>query len=587
MARFSVIFSLPLIFNLITSIAADCSIHTPAFPSPDYGEKSIELLEAFDAISNALTVLAADEAYNASSYSVEITSVDSTLWTTYHTAEVKNSSRPGANEVNGQSTYRIASITKTFTVLGLLYQDAAGNLSLEDTIGTYIPGLVEGHQAGSIHWKDITLRTLASQLSGIPRDFAQGDMFHQGDDPVQYGFPPVSYPDLPPCDSFANYTPCTDKDLINWLRSATGVPTFAPNQKSTYSNIAFELLGLVIANVTGLSYEKYIQTAILEPLNMTGSSFLQPADSVAVLPNGDQWYWDVDEGIQNPTGGLFATSNDMSKFNRYVLTHFNGITPALNWFQPASFTEGVRSFYGVPWEIFRTDKILTQPSSQRPVTFITKGGGLPGYSTNILLVPEYSLGITILTAGNPGLLAEAREIVTTKLINGAEKFAQRQARTRYAGTFSGRHINSTLEIAASPYRGLYVSKFLSNGTDTLSLLLELARSQKRGEITLQLIPTLMYRDKAQKRGELFRAVVDFTPDPLRPSSVWDGFCVTDVSPVMYAGKSVGEVVFWDADASGGRYDRVELSAFRVSLDRVLGEGDKDGGFADQLFAQEL
>lgn len=587
MARFSATSSLLFMLSLITSTTAACTRYTPAFPSPDYGQRSFELLEAFDAISNALTVLTADEDYNASSYSVEITSTDSTLWSTFHTAEVKNSTRPGAAEVNGQSTYRIASITKTFTVLGVLYQDAAGNLSLEDTVGTYLSDLVTGNQEGTIPWKDITLRTLASQLSGIPRDFSQGDIFTGSEDPVQYGFPPVSYADLPPCDSFANYTPCTGKDLIDWLRSATAAPVFAPNQKSTYSNIAFELLGLVLANVTGLSYEEYIQTAILEPLNMTGTSFLKPADSVAVLPRGEQWYWDVDEGVQNPTGGLFATSSDMSKFLRYVLTHFNGITPALNWLQPASFAEGVRSFYGVPWEIFRTDKMLTQPSSHRPVTFITKGGGLPGYSTNILLVPEYSLGITVLTAGNPELLSKVREIVTSKLINAADKFAQRQARARYAGTYSARHINSTLELALSPYRGLYVSKFLSNGTDTLSLLLDLARTRYAGDITLQLIPTLLYRDEKQKRGELFRAVIDFPPTSQGPSGVWGDFCITDVSPVMYAGKSVGEVVFWDTDSSGQRYDRVELSAFRVSLDRVLGERDKNGGLTDQLLTQEL
>ncbi|KEF56126.1 uncharacterized protein A1O9_07707 [Exophiala aquamarina CBS 119918] len=588
MVQPSATFSLLVIFSLIASITAECTGHTPAFPSPDYGQKSFELLEAFNGISNALTVLTADQDYNASSYSIEITSADSTLWTTYHTAEAKNDSRPGAAEVNGQSTYRIASITKSFTVLGLLYQDAAGNLSLEDTIGTYVSELVRGHQQGSIPWKDITLRTLASQLSGIPRDFAQGDMFNDFQDPIQYGFPPVSYTDLPLCDSFTNYThPCTGKDLINWLRSATGTPVFAPNQRSTYSNIAFELLGLVLANVTGLSYEEYIQTAILEPLNMIGTSFLKPADSVAVLPKGEQWYWDVDEGVQNPTGGLFATSSDMSSFLRYILTHFNGITPALNWFQPASFAEGVHSFYGAPWEIFRTDKILTQPSSRRPVTFITKGGGLPGYSTNILLVPEYSLGITILTAGNPRLLSKVREIVTTKLINAADKFAERQACARYAGTYSAPHINSTLEITLSPYRGLYVSHFLSNGTDTLSLFLDQVRERYSEDITLQLIPTLLYRDEEQKRGELFRAVFDFPPKPQGSSGVWDDFCTTDVSPLMYAGKSVGEVVFWDTDSSGQRYDRVELSAFRVSLDRVLDERDKDGGLAEPLLVQGL
>lgn len=566
MTRLSVVSTFVIISNLITSTTADCSRHTPAFPSPDYGQKIPELLEAFNDISDTLTHLISHPDYDTSSYSIEITSTDSTIWSTYHTAEKKNSSRPGAEEVDGQSTYRIASITKTFTVLGLLYQDAVGNLSLDDTVDTYISDL-KGHQKGQIPWKDITLRTLASQLSGIPRDFAQGDFLNEIPDATRYGFPPVSGAQLPTCDSYANYTPCTAKDFTDFLRSAD--PMFAPNQKSTYSNLAFELLGLVLANVTGLSYEEYIQSAILEPLGMKGSSFVPPPDKVAVLPIGESWYWDVDEGVQNPTGGLFATSNDMSTFLRYVLNHFNGITPKLNWFQPASFTEGVNSFYGMPWEIFRTDKILSGAS--RPVTFITKGGGLPGYITNIILVPEYSLGITILTAGNTQLMDQLREIVTTKLIRAADKLAQRQAHDRYVGTYSAHHINTTLTISLSPYQGLYVSEFISNGTDTLSLLFEFAADRAHSDITLQLISTQLYRDEKRKKGELFRAVLDMSPrHDGGPRGVWDDFCVTNVDLFMYAGKPVGEVVFWDTDDKGGRYDRVELSAFRVSLNRVAG-----------------
>lgn len=578
MTRLSVTPVLLTVLSLISSIRADCLKHTPAFPSPDYTQRSPELLEAFNDISDTLSNLISNPVYNASSYSIEITSTDSTLWSTHHTALDKNVSRPGAEEVNGQSTYRIASITKTFTVLGLLYQDVAGNLSLDDTVDKYVSDL-RGHQKGSIPWKDITLRTLASQLSGIPRDFAQGDLLVEVPDPVQYGFPPVSGAGLPTCDSYANYTPCTAKDFTDFLRSA--YPMFAPNQKSTYSNLAFDLLGLVLANVTGLSYEEYIRTAILEPLGLKGSSFTPPSDKVAVLPKGEAWYWDVDEGVQNPTGGLFATSSDMSTYLRYILTHFNGITPKLNWLQPASFTEGVNSFYGLPWEIFRTDKILWR--TNRPVTFITKGGGLPGYITNIILVPEYSLGITVLTAGDTQLMSKLREIVTTKLVRAADKLAQRQAHEKYVGTYTAHHINTTLTISISPYQGLYVSKFISNGTDTFPALVALA-NRVDTDIALQLIPTLLYRDEKNKRGELFRAVLDVIPRHSGgPPGVWDDFCVTNVDILMYAGKPVGEVVFWDTDDGGFRFDRLEMSAFRVWLDR-LGSGKHEAG---SLLSQEL
>lgn len=92
-----------------------------------------------------------------------MTSSDATLWTKYHSAQQHDEQRPGVTSVDGDSQYRIASITKTFTTFGLLYQHALGSLHLDDSIDKYIPELKESDK-GELPWKDITLRTLASQL---------------------------------------------------------------------------------------------------------------------------------------------------------------------------------------------------------------------------------------------------------------------------------------------------------------------------------------------------------------------------------------------------------------------------------------
>lgn len=60
-------------------------------------------------------------------------------------------------------------------MLGVLYQHAAGNLSLDDPVDQYIAEL-SGPGSGVLPWKDITLRSLASQLSGIPREMDQADL---------------------------------------------------------------------------------------------------------------------------------------------------------------------------------------------------------------------------------------------------------------------------------------------------------------------------------------------------------------------------------------------------------------------------
>ena len=154
---------------LIRSTYARCYDPSPAFPPPDFSRDSKDLKWTFAHIEKSLEQAVSNKTFAASSYSVEITSSKETLWSSHHTARHRNESRPGTKVINSDSVYRIASITKTFTTLGILQQHAAGNLSLDDPIQKYIAEL-HGPESGNIPWKNITLRTLASQLSGIPRE---------------------------------------------------------------------------------------------------------------------------------------------------------------------------------------------------------------------------------------------------------------------------------------------------------------------------------------------------------------------------------------------------------------------------------
>lgn len=149
--------------------SARCYEPQTAHPPPDYDPHDPVLQHTFAEINTALTIAVAAPKFAAYSYSVEITSKEKTLWSTHHTARERNSTRPDIPEVNGDALYRIASITKAFTVLGILYQHEAGNLSLDETVNTYVEELGEKSHGG-IPWKDITVRSLASQLSGLPRE---------------------------------------------------------------------------------------------------------------------------------------------------------------------------------------------------------------------------------------------------------------------------------------------------------------------------------------------------------------------------------------------------------------------------------
>lgn len=345
-----------------------------------------------------------------------------------------------------------------------------------------------------------------------------------------------------------------------------------------YSNVAFELLGLTLSRVTGLSYEEYMEEAIFKPLKMSKSSLFKPNDSEGIIPPEPQ-YWDVDEGIQAPTGGIYTSSADMSKYLRYILTHYNGINPALNWINPASPGEGINSFYGVPWEIFRTDKILL--ASKRTVQFITKGGGLPGYFSTIMLLPEYDIGITILVAGKAGLLGKLQNIIAVTLVRAAEALAIKQLQERYAGTYISQDpgLNSSLVLVAD-HRGLVVEKFISNSTDVFrSDLKGMLGAPKDQDWYMQVFPTMLYKDEDAREGEKWRLVATKVRDD-KDRGIFDEFCATDVDFVAYGARAINEFVFWKG--GDGVCGSVSASGFRVKLVR-----QEDNGFELEGREQEF
>lgn len=173
---------------------------------------------------------------------------------------------------------RIGSVTKTFTVMVLLQLVDRGQVSLADTIDTYVPGMPNGDTA--------TLRDLARMTSGI-RSYNDNPDFVRtwAADPAGMVVSP--------------------QQLIDFARSQPAL--FPAGSRFDYSNTNTVLLGMVIEKVTGRPVAEVFATNLLEPLGLSGTSFAgQSPDLPEPHLDGitDQPGPDVEElGIPIPPGG--------------------------------------------------------------------------------------------------------------------------------------------------------------------------------------------------------------------------------------------------------------------------------------------
>ncbi|KAL8690345.1 MAG: hypothetical protein Q9218_004186 [Villophora microphyllina] len=517
---------------------------------------------------------------NITSYSIAVTSASETLWGSSYTAPILgNYSNSSPTNVTDQTYFRIASISKVFTVLAALIQQRDGKWSLKDPITKHVPELKAATNSSTIDWESITLETLASQLSGIPREYIQSDLLdplelddYGFNNPVDVGLPPVDDDDVPRCGSNrSGGTPCSRNEIIKGFIKRG--PVFAPNYQATYCNVAFVLLGFALENLTGLTYDELVRQTIFDPLAMKRATLKKPHDSGGVIPNLTN-DWDADVGTYGPTGGIYTTASDLARFARSVLTNTLLDVPTTNaWLKPRSSSFSWEFAYGMPWEVFRSSDILSD--SNRIQTIVTKAGGLRGYSSQLLLIPEYDVALVLLVAGDGHALGWMREEILKAVVPAVEQIARRQSNNRLDGTYASpnAHMNSSVTVKVQGSSGLVVTSWISNGTDFLARYIDMSGPKEIfGESSkVQLIPT---RTRRGKNGEVWRT--QFVPQDVPSSEIINMNLVNDVDQLNYASRSVQEFVF-QLDVSGCAV-AVKLPAFRITLEKRKERTDEQRSF---------
>jgi CubicO group peptidase (beta-lactamase class C family) len=165
--------------------------------------------------------------------------------------------------------FRMASMTKALTVVGVLQLYERGLLFLDDEVSKYIPefrnpqvlldvlpdsGFISKPASG-----EITIRQLLTHTSGIG-----------------YGFQDERYNALVIKNNISEGFEDDDRTSLENIRRIAKLPLLhEPGEKYTYG-LSYDVLGVVIENVSGMRYDKYIKQYILDPLGMNDSYFIVP-----------------------------------------------------------------------------------------------------------------------------------------------------------------------------------------------------------------------------------------------------------------------------------------------------------------------
>lgn len=208
--------------------------------------------------------------------------------------------------------YRIASITKTFVATVVLQLEAEGRLSLDDTVDTWLPGLVRGNDHDG---RRVTIRQLLNHTSGI-FDYLEDPGFQQTYMTAD-GFMKHRFDEAAPEELLAI--------------AMKNRPYFEPGASFAYSNTNYLLAARVIEKATGNDYGDEIDRRIIAPLHLTSTSV--PTSRVTLPRPGSRAYSKLARTDTGPTydvtelnprlaygsGQMVSSSADLTRFYSALL----------------------------------------------------------------------------------------------------------------------------------------------------------------------------------------------------------------------------------------------------------------------------
>jgi CubicO group peptidase (beta-lactamase class C family) len=289
--------------------------------------------------------------------------------------------------VTPATLFRIGSITKPLTTIGLMQLVEAGQVELDAPVVTYLPEFKVSDQ--------ITVRQLLSHSSGL------------GDAAIPYGR--------------------TDPAALHdYVASLTPASAFAPpGTLFSYSNPGFNTVGRIIEVVSGMPYADYMTTEVFPLLGMTHTTFrrdvaLEQGLALGYYPSRDvptPVDRDPDNGAEYPAGFAFSNVEDLSRLALFLLN--DGALDGQQLLQPASVQAMKSPVIQVePLEIAYGLGLLLRQRGEE--TIIGHHGNINGYAATLELLPSHGLAVIVLSNRNNFEVPRIARAVTELFVDRAE-----------------------------------------------------------------------------------------------------------------------------------------------------------------------
>jgi CubicO group peptidase (beta-lactamase class C family) len=287
--------------------------------------------------------------------------------------------RPGGETPTPQTPFLIGSLTKSFTAVAVMQLAEAGQIDLDAPAQDYLPWFRVADPAASAQ---ITVRHLLNQTSGLPG--------------------------LPGMTNLADFDSRPDA-VERQVRALSALELTRPvGSAYEYSNLNYNVLGLIVEAASGEPYADYVQNHIFDPLEMRHSYTSQAAARADGLAVGHRYWFSLPIAVPDlpmpqgslPSGQLIASTEDMS---HYLIAHLNGgqyggsqvLSPASvdELHRPAveAVTMGVAmGHYAMGWFV----------EESGPAEIVWHSGTVPDFFAFMALLPEQNRGFVLLVNAN-------------------------------------------------------------------------------------------------------------------------------------------------------------------------------------------